>query len=149
MTRLLDIPPVYFLASAILMLLLHLGWPGPQLALGPWRWLGLLPIAGGVALAIAAARQFKRAGTAVRPFSEPSAVVTSGPFAFTRNPMYLGMVACLVGWAVILGSVTPVVVIAGFFALIHYRFVLREEPFMAERFGEAYRAYTARVRRWI
>ncbi len=145
----LDIPPVYLFCSAMLMLLLHLGLPGPQLVHGPWRWLGLLPIIGGIALAIAAERAFKRAGTAVLPFSEPSAVVTTGPFAFSRNPMYLGTMLCLVGWAILLGSLVPFVVIPAYFALIHYRFVLREEPFMAERLGEAYNAYRRRVRRWL
>ena len=73
----LDIPPVYFLASALLMLLLHLGLPGPQLVHWPWRWLGLLPVVGGVALAVAGERAFKRAGTAVLPFSKPSAGVAA------------------------------------------------------------------------
>jgi hypothetical protein len=79
----LDIPPVYFLASGVLMLLLHLGLPGPQVVSWPWRWL--LPILGGVALAVAGKSAFQRAGTAVPPFSEPSALVTKGPF--TRNAM--------------------------------------------------------------
>ena len=82
----LDIPPVYFLASALLMLLLHLGLPGPQLVHWPWRWLGLLPILGGVALAIAGERAFKRAGTAVLPFSEPSAATTRPPSAGPATP---------------------------------------------------------------
>lgn len=131
------------------MLLLHLGVPGTQLVSGTWRLLGLTPVLGGVALAVAGERQFRRAGTAVLPFSEPSAVVTSGPFAFTRNPMYLGMVTCLIGWAILLGSLSPALVIPLFLGLIHFRFVLREERFMAERLGDAYRAYVARVRRWI
>ncbi len=131
------------------MLLLYIWLPGPRLVPWPWRWLGLLPIAGGVALAVAGERAFKHAGTAVLPFSEPSALVTTGPFAFTRNPMYLGLVLCLAGWAVLLGTVAPMLVVPAFFALIQYRFVLREEPFMAERFGEAYAAYKARVRRWL
>ena len=71
------------------------------------RFRGLAACAG-VALAIAAERAFKRAGTAVLPFTEPSAVVTTGPFAFSRNPMYLGMMLCLVGWAILLGSLVPV-----------------------------------------
>ena len=54
----LDVPPVYFLASAALMLLLHLGLPGPQLVHCTWRWLGLLPVVVGVALAVAGERAF-------------------------------------------------------------------------------------------
>ena len=53
------------------------------------------------------------------------------------------------GCAVLLGSLVPFIVVPVFLALIHYRFVLREEPFMAERFGEAYDAYRTRVRRWL
>jgi protein-S-isoprenylcysteine O-methyltransferase Ste14 len=147
--RRLDLPPVYFLAAGLLMLLLHLGAGGPQLLAAPWRWLGLVAILGGVALAVAGERRFKRAGTAVLPFSEPSALVTDGPFAFTRNPMYLGLLLCLAGWALLLGSTTPWLVVPIFFALLHHRFVLREEPFMAARYGAAYAAYRARVRRWL
>ena len=144
-----DVPPVYFLASALLMLLLHLGLPGPRLVQWPWRWLGLLPVVAGGALAVAGERSFQRTGTAVLPFTEPSALVTTGPFAYTRNPMYLGLVLGLLGWAVLLGSLVPFVVVPAFSALIHFRFVLREEPFMAERFGREYDSYRERVRRWL
>ena len=81
------------------------------------------------------------------PFSEPSAVVTGGPFAFTRNPMYLGL--C---WPAGLGGCWQPGAVRrrpAFFALIHFRFVLREEPFMAERFGHEYASYLERVRRWL
>ena len=57
--------------------------------------------------------------------------------------------ATFLGWAALLGSLVPFIVVPVFLALIHYRFVLREEPFMAERFGEAYDAYRTRVRRWL
>ena len=57
--------------------------------------------------------------------------------------------ATFLGWAVLLGSLVPFIIVPVFLALIHYRFVLREEPFMAERFGEAYDAYRTRVRRWL
>ncbi len=63
--------------------------------------------------------------------------------------MYLGTMLCLVGRAVLLGSLVPFVVVPAYLALIHYRFVVREEPFMAERLGEAYNAYRRRVRRWL
>ena len=134
---------------ASLMLLLHLGLSGPQLVQEPWCWLGLLPVVAGVSLAIAGERAFKRASTAVLPFSKPSAVVTGGPFAFTRNPMYLGLVLCLLDWALLLGSLAPFIVVPAFFVLLHFRFVLREEPFMAARFSHDYDSYRERVRRWL
>ena len=73
--------------------------------------------------------------------------MATGPFAFTCNPMYLGLVLCLLGWAVLLDSLVPFAVVPALFALIHFRFVLREEPFMAQRFGNLYADYRARVRR--
>ena len=76
-------------------------------------------------------------------------MVTGGPFAFTRNPMYLGLVLCLLGWAVLLGSLVPFAVVPAFLALLHFRFVLREEPFMADRFGQDYASYHEQVRRWL
>ena len=83
-----------------------------------------------MALAVAGERAFKRADTAVLPFSEPSALVaTGGPFAFAfANSMYLGLVLCLLGWAVLLDSLVPFAVVPALFALIHFQFVLREEP---------------------
>ena len=74
-------------------------------------------------------------------------MVTVGPFAFTRIPIYLGMVLGLLGWAVLLGSLVPFTSFPAFFALIHFRFVLRDEPFMAERFGHEYASYREQVRR--
>jgi protein-S-isoprenylcysteine O-methyltransferase Ste14 len=80
---------------------------------------------------MAGKRAFKRAGTVVLPFSELSTVVASGPFAFTGKPMYQGLVLCLLGWTVLLDSVAPFIVVPAFFALIHFRVVRCEEPFMA------------------
>jgi len=63
--------------------------------------------------------------------------------------MYLGLVLCLVGWALLLGSLVPFAAVSAFFALIHFRFVLREEPLMAAKFGQEYASYRERVRRWL
>lgn len=144
-----DIPPVWLLSTGIAMALLHRLVPGPAFLDWPGRWSGVLPILAGVGLAIWGERQFARAGTAVIPFREPSAVVTSGPFAFTRNPMYLGMLLCLAGWLLLLGTPVPALAIPVFALLIHRRFVLREETFMEQHLGESYRPYKARVRRWL
>jgi protein-S-isoprenylcysteine O-methyltransferase Ste14 len=107
---------------------------------------GLLPIAGGVAVAVVGERAFKRAGTAVLP---SSALVTTGPFAVTRNPMYLGLVLCLLGWAVLLGSLVPFAVVPAFFALVHFRFVRHEEPSWPRGSARRSTPYKARVRRWL
>jgi protein-S-isoprenylcysteine O-methyltransferase Ste14 len=145
----LDIPPVYFLGAILLMLLLHHLAPIVDLLDRPWSRLGLIPIVAGVGLAVWAERLFKRAGTGVRPFSPSTALVASGPYRFTRNPMYLGMLLALLGLAILQGSIGGALPVPVFFWLLRERFVRREEAHMERHFGVEYRAFKQRVRRWI
>jgi protein-S-isoprenylcysteine O-methyltransferase Ste14 len=115
----------------------------------PWRLLGLVPLAGGLALAIRAEQFFKRAGTTVKPFERSSRLVTDGPFGFSRHPMYLGMTLALAGVALLLGTATPPVGVVLFAAVISLRFIPAEERAMERTFGEEYRRYRSRVRRWL
>jgi len=120
------------------------GWP-PE----PWNLLGLAPLAAGVALASFADVQFKRAGTAVKPFVPASALVTDGVFRVSRNPMYLGLALVLAGAALLLGSVPALVVAPAYAAWVGSRFIVREERQLAAQFGDAYSAYRAGTRRWF
>jgi len=144
-----DIPPLYFLAAGAAMVALDFLLPVARILTWPWLLLGLVPMAAGVALAVAAERTFRRYGTPVRPFELSSTLVTDGPFRFTRNPMYAGMLLVLAGLALLLGTLAPVVVLPVFFWVMHHRFVLREETFLELHFGEAYEDYRRRVRRWL
>jgi protein-S-isoprenylcysteine O-methyltransferase Ste14 len=143
------IPPVYFLATLLLMAGLHVGVPGRQVVQFPYRYGGLLLVVGGIVLVLWAARLFGQAGTTIKPFQDPSALVVRGPYRLTRNPMYLGMVGVLVGIAVVLGSLSPWVSIPLFVALIDVRFIRAEEAALERMFGATYRTYKARVRRWV
>ncbi len=96
-----------------------------------------------------AARQFARVGTNIIPLTPSSALVTDGVFAYTRNPMYLGMFMTLAGVAIVLDRAWPWLVPVVFFFVIRLRFVRHEEHLMETTFGEAYRAYRARVRRFV
>ena len=105
---------------------------------------GLATAASGVAL-------FARARTTIHPEApqKTSALVTTGVYRLTRNPMYLGMAIVLVGWAVWLTSPMALVGVATF-ALYIYRFQIRpEEVILAAKFGGAYAAYREKVRRWL
>ena len=145
----LDIPPVYFLLAIAMMIALHHFLPIYRL-LGPaWFYPGLLLIVGGVLLAVVAERLFARAGTGVRPFTPSTAVVASGPYRFTRNPMYLGMMIVLLGGFLLSGRLGPILVIPVFFWWIHTRFVLREEVHMERALGKDYLNYKRSVRRWL
>ena len=144
-----DIPPLWFAVALAAMLALHLALPLARLVFWPWRLAGFVPVVGGLALAVAGERCFARAGTAVRPFQPSTALVTAGPFRYTRNPMYLGLLLVLGGVWLLLGTLAPLVVLPMFFWLLHARFVLPEEGLMEHTFGAAYVDYRRRVRRWL
>jgi protein-S-isoprenylcysteine O-methyltransferase Ste14 len=147
MRRLL--PPTLFLLSLCAMAELHLAWPATVLVPSPWRWLGVVPVVVGLALAIAGSRHFARVGTNIKTFDAPNVLVTDGLFRHTRNPMYLGFVIALVGASLLFGSASPALVVAAF-AIITDRWYIRfEERAMARTFGAAYAAYRRTTRRWI
>jgi protein-S-isoprenylcysteine O-methyltransferase Ste14 len=143
------LPPVYAVAAAALMALLHRLWPLPLLTAPVFTDLAVLLAVAAVALAIWAGRTFLRAGTPVRPFRTACLMVAHGPYRFTRNPMYLGLVLLLAGLACWLGTPLPPLVIPAFIWLITRDFIRPEEHMLHQRFGDAYLAYCARVRRWI
>ncbi|GIU38097.1 isoprenylcysteine carboxylmethyltransferase family protein [Shewanella schlegeliana] len=110
-----------------------------------------LLLAFGVFCAIAGVISFNRAKTTVHPLKPEtaSALVTSGIYRFSRNPMYLGMALALCAWACYLGSIWSVVGIAGFL-LYMYRFQIRpEERALEAIFGQEFIGYKKRVRPWI
>jgi protein-S-isoprenylcysteine O-methyltransferase Ste14 len=130
------------------MLLLHFVLPLAQWNRGATRWWGI-PFTGvGVLLLAAALRRFS-ARTTRNPFERPALLVTDGVFRFSRNPMYTGMLLALVGAAIMLGSLSQLVGIPLYVALIRVRFIDHEERVLEQCFGEQYLAYQRRVRRWL
>lgn len=147
MRRLL--PPGYFASALVLMVALHFLLPGLQLWEGPVRFAGVIPVVIGAWLSVAPSLHFDRIGTTVKPFEESTALVVTGAYTWSRNPMYLGMVSILVGLWVVLGSAVPLLIVPLFGWTLRKRFIEPEEQALRERFGDEYIAYSARVRRWI
>lgn len=147
MSRLL--PPTYFLGSILLIVALHYLAPVWKFIPFPWSLLGIAPLALGCVLNMLADGAFKRHETTVKPFEESHALVTSGVFRFTRNPMYLGMTLILAGTAVLFGSLTPWIVVFAFAALMDRVFIGPEERMLEETFGDVFDEYRQRVRRWV
>ena len=124
----------------------------------PWRamidlrvlWLGILLVICGFALAFSAATLFRRKGTEINPTSETNKLlVIRGPFRFTRNPMYLGLVIFALGIACCLGSLPMFVVPVLVFATANWAHIPFEEAKMRRQFGTAYDEYARQVRRWL
>lgn len=142
-------PVTYLLFALLLMAAVHLFLPIAHWLPDPYTWLGLLPAAAGLAILGRSILQFRRAGTTVEPFQKASELVQTGLYAYSRNPIYLAMVLCLLGIAILLGSLTPFLVIPLFAWLIQRNVILAEEQMLEANFGESYRQYKMRVRRWI
>ena len=85
----------------------------------------------------------------MRPFEESAALVQSGVFRLSRNPMYLGFEAVLLGIALLFGTASPWLVVAVFPFVIERVYIRVEERMLEDRFGEEWLRYKARVRKWL
>ncbi len=144
-------PPVILLLIAMAMWLTGL-YPAWTLAAMPGQTLVAAVIAGaGLLVIVWGTLCFRRARTTVNP-TEPekvSALVETGPYRYSRNPMYLGNVLLLAAWAVYLGAPVNVLWVALFVGWMDRFQIPREERALADTFGGAWDSYRGRVRRWI
>ena len=145
-------PPIIFLAAIAISFLLGVFYPLPWFAQplsGILSAIGWLMIAAFVALNISAIRAMRRAGTTVRPDRGTDHLVTDGPFSLTRNPLYLAGVMLVLGIGLVSG-IAWFLLLAIVAALAVQKLAIeREERHLQSRFGETYRDYAERVRRWI
>ncbi|SDG14874.1 Protein-S-isoprenylcysteine O-methyltransferase Ste14 [Limimonas halophila] len=142
-------PPAIYAAAVALGLAVEWLWPWSAFAGWP-RWMLAGALAGpALALAAWALITFRRADTAVEPWEPARNLVTHGPYSHTRNPMYVALTLLTAGVAV--AADLPWVLLAVPLAvLVTDRHVIRrEEAHLAHVFGDAYRAYRDRVRRWL
>jgi len=142
-------PLIYFLTSILLMVALKFLLPETKLFPTWWSLLGLLPFTIGIVINLLADQALKIAETTVRPFKESSALVTSGIYRITRNPMYLGMGLILAGIVLLLNNLLLFSVVAVFIVLISSHFIQVEEEMLADKFGKDWLQYKAKTRRWI
>lgn len=148
----LRIPPLLVaVLTALAMLVLSRVAPGLAFA-WPWRVAGgLALVAVGGMVALAGVVEFRRRRTTVNPMTPgaASAIVSSGVYRWSRNPMYLGFLCALAGVAVYLSNVAAVVMIALYVAYMNRYQIEPEERALLAKFGPEYAAYMASVRRWL
>jgi protein-S-isoprenylcysteine O-methyltransferase Ste14 len=140
-------PPLIALASIILGWLLGLAAPLPLPGWAVWPG-GALALAG-VALAVWAERRFKAIGTSVKPWKPTTALSLDGPYRFTRNPMYVGLLAAQLGTGLVLRNGWIAALTVASFAVLHIGVVRREEAYLSAKFGAEYESYRTRTRRWL
>ncbi len=142
-------PPLIAGAALLVGLGLRLLWPA---ALWPWphRWLPVAACVGAsLLLAPAAALTMHRAKTAIVPHHTSTALVTTGPFRFTRNPLYVSLGLLVLGVALAVNSAAMTVMLAPWVLVMDRGVIAREERYLGAKFGDDYRAYCRRVRRWV
>ena len=144
------LPPLLLvLVLAITMLILDRAFPLFKVLHPPFAYLGAAPVALGVLIVLISAGLFRFRKTTINPFGEPAVMVQDGFYRFSRNPMYLGMLLVLIGVGLWLGNVLALLLAPAFVAIMTRGYIVREEQLLEDRFGDVYRAYRSRVKRWI
>lgn len=142
-------PPLIFALMIGAGAALHYAWPLAAVAPGLRYVLAAPLFVGALILVALSLREFRRARTHVDPYRPATALLTSGPYRFTRNPLYvaLGLVHAMIGFA--LNSTWILLFLIPAMTVIQYGVIRREERYLDRKFGDAYRVYQSRVRRWI
>ena len=143
------LPPVWFLPFNALLVLLDRLCPIVQLLDQPVSYVGWLPILTGTSICLIAAGQFRAHRTTIRPFCANSALITTGLFRFSRNPIYLGMVLSMLGVAINAGSFSALLVPPLFAIALQLGFIRPEERALQQYFGPIYDRYCQQVHRWL
>lgn len=140
-------PPLAFLAALLLGVVVHRSWPRSARPDG-WLPLGVTIVLLGVALLVWAKVAFDAKHTPLEPWKATKAIVDDGPFAYSRNPVYIGFGIIQVGIGVWSDRLAIVLLTAVPMLLTALVIVPREERYLQRKFGDEYRAYCSRVRRW-
>jgi len=140
---------LYFVLSIFLMWALQRWLPLRRIIPPSWRPLALVPLAISLVVAVVGRVQFARAGTTVRPFAEPTYLMTTGVFRVSRNPLYLSLAFALVGFAIVAGTLGAFLIVPLFMWAITIRVIIPEERILLDAFGDEYVGYRSRVRRWL
>ncbi len=143
-------PPLAWGLAVLAGLSLHWLVPLPFLpATVPAAWLGTAVFVLALALVVWAIATMTRAGSNVPTNRPTTTIVESGPYRFTRNPIYLGMILGLIGLAIAFNTIWLLLMMVPFALVIRYGVVACEEAYLERKFGAVYRGYRSRVRRWL
>ena len=144
-------PPLPYASTIVLGILLHVLWE--PLRLFPELWIGHATgwplVLASALLAVWALRTMASAGENPNVHKPTGAIISTGPYAFTRNPMYLSLALLCAGIALIVNTVWPFIFLPAALFTIHYGVIRREEMYLEDKFGPEYQQYRARVRRWV
>ncbi len=142
-------PPLIYLGFLALGFGLDYFWP---IAILPGRvqyFVGAILMVLAAAVVVLAFRQFQKAGTNIPPHQPTLAIVSVGPYRYSRNPMYIALSLLYAGIGVAADNLWVLVLLVPLLAVVRTGVIAREERYLEEKFGEAYLRYKAKVRRWL
>ena len=139
-------PPIILLASIVLQVILLFSFP---ISIDLSFLLGLILIFSGISLVFVSFRFMRKMKTTFIPDGIPEVLISSGPFKFSRNPIYLGMLTILVGVAFLMSSLSAMIIAFVFGTIINFTWIAHEEKKLQELFSEDWENYSSKVRRWI
>lgn len=144
-------PPIYAISMGMLMWLLNQYAPITHWISSPWNMAGLILMVIAFSFDLWSLLLFFRSQTTANPMKPESSskIVTSGLYQYSRNPMYVGLLIVLLGYAIWLGGLTPFLMLPLFIFLITTQQIIPEEETLEKKFGQEYLDYKARVRRWL
>ena len=143
------LPPVLYGGAFLIVLVLNYFWPlritRPSVA----EPLGLVVVLAALGLVLWGRTTMHGAGTNISPLKPATTLVDSGPYRFSRNPLYVAMTLLFVGLTLLINSLWGVVLLVPVILLLHFGVVRREERYLERKFGEEYDRYRSRVRRYV
>jgi|SRR5215469_7577699 len=141
-------PPIIFLAAILLGIGLNWAWSAPFLPSALWL-LGPLIVLCAVVIFVLSVREFRAAGTSVRGSERTTTIVRTGPYRFSRNPIYVSFTLLVLGLSVWLNNLWLLVTLVPAVGFIAAVVIPREERFLERNFHDQYSSYKATVRRWL
>lgn len=142
-------PPIFFGIALLIGFGLDAVWPHPVLSQSVQYSVGFALIALSVLAALWVIRELRRHKTNLDVNKPTTAIVSSGLFRISRNPIYVSMVILIIGIAAAVDSYWLLISSLPAIAVVHYFVVLREEAYLTRKFGDDYLRYQSRVRRWL
>lgn len=142
-------PPLLPGAALAGMLLLDWRWPLSVSSHPATMWTGVTLFILGALLSAWGSHSMSRAGTNISALLPSLTLVTSGPFHFSRNPLYVADTLMLLGLSLVLNTWWGILLLVPMSVIRHYGVVLREEHYLEENFGDSYRQYCSSVRRYL
>jgi protein-S-isoprenylcysteine O-methyltransferase Ste14 len=142
-------PPLIYAGALLIGLLLHRAFPIAILPRSIARPVGVILIVINLVIGFPAFFTMRRAHTALNPAHPTTAIVRTGPFRYTRNPIYLSFAILYTGIAMLVNTLWPMLFLPFVLVLVNRGVIAREEQYLEQKFGEEYTQYKTQVRRWL